>query len=238
MPLIAGLVIDAYDRNVIDADSILKLCNDEDNGTITIVLDVYEREVYIANCNASVKSEMLLPGAEALIRSLSASHPKEIASTDDNNAGSKSRKSSTQPVYAVSNNQIEFAKAIQKSLHQHLQTIIEMACTKQLLLQQAASCDLSGANRDRLFLHSGSEINLSHDSESADNVVSIKKRSLSERSFFDRQDQPSIRRSFVKHEYDPRKSMNVQIKSLKWTEIGGIIIGKLYFHLFLQSILL
>ena len=311
VPLIAGLVRDDNDEEIIDALHILKLCNDEDNGTITIVFDVSEREVYIANCNITAQKELLLPGAEALVQTLKSLFPKESLILENLSNDKKSKASYTQSLYAVSTHQIYYAKSIQKHLYDHIQTILEMSLTKQFNLQKTISYDLSGIEQKPLCIpthkknknilsnkssptnnnnnNNGNELQVpifdnseiegnnndmleedNNNDNNADWISNISthpsfKRSFSERSFFDKpmpqspyqsyhnttntpssqHNNNSINLSSSHHNmpFSPPSSVknnihmsqavrrslakSLNIQSLKWTEIGGIILGKI-----------
>jgi hypothetical protein len=45
---------------------LIVLCSDAENGTISAILDLNERELYISGVNADIQNELLLPGAASL----------------------------------------------------------------------------------------------------------------------------------------------------------------------------
>lgn len=119
----AGVVIEPRG---LDAQDILTRCSDLENGSISCVLDVSERELYISASMTHIFQELVLPGAEALIERLKAilsefkiGRPQDFEMLG---IGARSR-----PLYACSAVQILEAKSVQEQMATHMRTLAEMA---------------------------------------------------------------------------------------------------------------
>lgn len=134
VPIVAGVVVvgthdsDASSKQrfftakayISAAHQMLAQCNDADSGgTLSAVLDVSDRELYVSGCGAMALRELKLPGAERLVEKLReclAPHCKD-----------KGKAASKIPTYQVSLLQQHEVIAVQDILEKHIQSMCEMA---------------------------------------------------------------------------------------------------------------
>lgn len=272
VPLIAGLVIDVCAAQCVDAYNILKLCNDEDNGTVTAVLDVNMRDVFISSSNLPISRELLLPGAEALLFKLHDRYPDTAPEDVAIQSPTKSNKRPlAEPNFTISAHNIEKATYFQELLNGHIHTIIEMSieqttqqqqrllrsiCSSASIAQLAdkhesersegegqAGDEVKDASEDhrsdsrrhsssvhsqtasahRTSFTAGSDASVHSNNTSPRNLPYSQQ--LSAGGSFARPSEHGLLYGSRSHLVGPQKSINVQIKSLRWSEVGGIILG-------------
>eukprot|EP00602_Paraphysomonas_sp_CaronLab_P001950 CAMPEP_0185022060 /NCGR_PEP_ID=MMETSP1103-20130426/4783_1 /TAXON_ID=36769 /ORGANISM="Paraphysomonas bandaiensis, Strain Caron Lab Isolate" /LENGTH=1071 /DNA_ID=CAMNT_0027553963 /DNA_START=195 /DNA_END=3410 /DNA_ORIENTATION=+ len=137
VPIIAGMVVDGdsvapqcLNSDAITPLSILRLC--EDGESVTAVLDLSVKDVYVLRSHSEVLPEMMFPGAEELIESvqniLTKQQPsRSCSSFDDESLGTVRR--DNKPNFTVNSEHMQMSRAVQECVGKHIRGLADEAKT-------------------------------------------------------------------------------------------------------------
>lgn len=129
VPIFAGLVIDRSSTHV-NAEQILKQCNDSETGAISAVLDVSDRELYVSSIHADMLKGFLMPEAEGLVTKIKESLTRIISNdpTQHRSTGSSYtiHREKSKPHYMTTNSIEVESRIIQDMIATNINAIISM----------------------------------------------------------------------------------------------------------------
>ncbi len=148
VPIFAGLVIDRS-NNHINAEQILKQCNDSETGAISAVLDVSDRELYVSSIHADMLKGFLMPEAELLVTKIKESLARVISSDPTQHRATGSsytiHRDKSRPHYMTTNSIEVESKIIQDMIATNINAIINMGDKYNYTSGIDLSYELTGA---------------------------------------------------------------------------------------------
>lgn len=148
VPIFAGLVIDRSNHHI-DAEQILKQCNDSETGAISAVLDVSDRELYVSSIHADMLKGFLMPEAESLVKIIKESLARVISNdpTQHRTTGSSYtiHRDKSRPHYMTTNSIVVESKIIQDMIATNINAIINMGDKYNYTNGVDISYELTGA---------------------------------------------------------------------------------------------
>jgi hypothetical protein len=121
VPILAGVVIESSANMENTVKKIIRSCNDAENGTITAVFDITNREIYMSGHHYDIVPQLLLPGAQALVDRL------KMAIEEKKDIHLHNYSTSNSIFLNISANHKQAAQRAQKVVVEYLETIIIMA---------------------------------------------------------------------------------------------------------------
>lgn len=154
MPIIAGLVVDS---RIIPTtyDQILMKCN-IDCDTVTAVLDVSERELFISSDYRNELKALLMPGAELVVERIKHCLAHVTKSTlpspaHTSSSGSSNNNSKLRPQYYTTNILKNEAKSVQEIIMTNITAILSIAKTRLPTVASPLDLELSDRYSNNVY---------------------------------------------------------------------------------------
>ena len=125
--------------------NFLKHINDSETGSMTAVLDISQRELFIARCNEEKVHTLVMPGANALRDKLEEVWHSSGIEMDPSSGTGKAAPKWSKGIYECTHKQREFSAEVREHVHNHLQVVLAKAESVWQSKQARRQNDVAGA---------------------------------------------------------------------------------------------